>query len=883
MSPPEIEPDTLILTVNNRLARELRQQHDRRQAAAGLRVWPTPSILPLDSWLRGQYAALVDLGQADRVLLTPQQERLLWEQAVRQDDGTGLLQPAAAARTAQDAWQRLHQWQRTLDELANWPEEETLRFLGWARRFQTRCRRDGLLSQAELTGTLIDAFEAQLVPPPQRVELHGFDVFSPLQRGLIETLHGAGCTVLEDSPMPEGVHARRLALPDLAAECLAAANWARQRLADFPQARVAIVSARLGEIRAPLTRALGQVLDPGGWLAPGGHPPYNLSLGQPLAEHPVAAHLLLALRLCLHRPLDLHEIGLLLRSPFLAGHTEEWGARAALDAALREEGRPRLTRRQLLRRARGQRQPGPAWCPRLIELLESLEARLASLPGEASPNAWSGALLGLCETLGWPGDTPLDSAEYQQAARLREAFSEFATLSRVEEHLSLGESIAQFTRLCEETDFQPQSPQAGVHVLGLLEAAGLHFDGLWLLGMDDRAWPPPPSPNPLLPITLQRSLDMPHASAARELQFARQLGARLMSGADEVWISHALAEDDRELRPSPLLAEFPVVPPESLEVTVENPLYEAARQAGTLDPLPEPGRLPPPAAPRGGAGLIADQSACPFRAAAHYRLAARGLSEPQHSPSPQLLGEMVHQLLDRAWAALKDSSGLQALDEAGLRELLRPMAEQTLADLGRSRRDLFGTRLTELEQERLVELTLRWLALEKLREQPFRVASREDRINVDLDGLVLRVRADRIDTLEDGRRVVIDYKTGARVDATGWTEDRLREPQVPLYAITQQQLAGALLAQVHRTRQRFVGTTAEEGIAPGVSAFEGSDAIPDWDALIEHWRERLRALADEILGGHVAVAPRDADACRYCDLPGLCRVDVHLDDEDEAP
>ncbi|RMG32826.1 MAG: PD-(D/E)XK nuclease family protein, partial [Gammaproteobacteria bacterium] len=710
-----------------------------------------------------------------------------------------------------------------------------------------------------------------------------FDSLNPQQAHLIAALKAAGCEVVEEVTPAEPGRLHRLSLPDPEAECLAAACWARARLAENPQARLAIVSPRLEAIRAPLARALGQVLDPGGWIATARQPPFNLSLGHPLAEYPLVAQLLLALRLCLSRPLELNEIGVLLRSPFLAGHAEEWGARAAFDRDLRRQGRPRLSRRQLLRRLRQQQRKGPSWCPRLIERLEALEALLQTLPREASPNAWSGHLLRLCEVLGWPGEAPLDSAEYQQAARLREAISEFATLSRIHRQWSLPEALEQFTRLCEEIDFQPQRPAARLQVLGMLEAAGLRFDGLWLLGMDDRAWPPAPAPNPLLPFPLQQELDMPHASAARELAFARQLGARLFAAADEVWISHARAEDDRELRPSPLIAEVPAATEETLDFLAANPLYRTACQATALEDLPLPDHLPPPAAPRGGTGLIADQSACPFRAAARHRLAAEGLAEAEYSPSPRLLGEMVHQLLDRTWAALRDSTTLHAHDEQALEELLRRLARQTLDDLGRARPDLFEGRLAELEQERLTALGLRWLTLEKARPRPFRVTQREERSNVELGGLVLRVRADRIDTLEDGSRLVIDYKTGNRVDAGGWTEERLREPQVPLYAITQERLAGALLAQVHRTRQRFVGTTAEAEIVPQVDAYQGSDPIPDWDALLHHWRQALQALAEEILAGRAQVAPRDAEACRYCELPGLCRVDIHLEDGEAAP
>lgn len=41
---------------------------------------------------------------------------------------------------------------------------------------------------------------------------------------------------------------------------------------------------------------------------------------------------------------------------------------------------------------------------------------------------------------------------------------------------------------------------------------------------------------------------------------------------------------------------------------------------------------------------------------------------------------------------------------------------------------------------------------------------------------------DRVDQLEDGRRIIIDYKTGAAIDTKNWASERLSEPQLPIYA-----------------------------------------------------------------------------------------------------
>jgi len=96
---------------------------------------------------------------------------------------------------------------------------------------------------------------------------------------------------------------------------------------------------------------------------------------------------------------------------------------------------------------------------------------------------------------------------------------------------------------------------APVQVMGMLEAAGLRFDHLWIMGLHDEALPAPANPNPFLPTSLQRQHKLPHSSAERELEFANKLAERLLASAPDVVLSYPEREGDRTLSPSPLVAD----------------------------------------------------------------------------------------------------------------------------------------------------------------------------------------------------------------------------------------------------------------------------------------------------------------------------------------
>jgi hypothetical protein len=64
---------------------------------------------------------------------------------------------------------------------------------------------------------------------------------------------------------------------------------------------------------------------------------------------------------------------------------------------------------------------------------------------------------------------------------------------------------------------------------------------------------------------------------------------------------------------------------------------------------------------------------------------------------------------------------------------------------------------------------------------------------------------------------------------------------------------------------------------PGVSTARNVP-VATWPEVETWWVDRLGRLAEDFRAGEAAVVPRDAAACRYCDLHALCRVRA-LDDE----
>ncbi|WP_158089372.1 PD-(D/E)XK nuclease family protein [Magnetofaba australis] len=882
------DTQTLVVTVNRRLARHLHERYAQMRQIQGDSVWETPRILPQNAWLETLWRELEERDgiQAQAVglplLLNASRESLAWEGVIAAHQSRyPLLKPAVAARGVMRAWGLLRQWRRSLDDLTGYDEPDVLAFRFWAAEFDALCAERGWLPSAALA----DELAGRITPPmlPKRLILAGFDQLTPQMQGFyFETLTALGVVVETwRADALADAQARCIPCSGLEAELRAALQWTRRTLLDNPAARIGIAAPNLPAIAEPLRRLSWEILRPHSRYE-GVDPadaPLNISAGRPLSDYPAAHDALLGLRLCFGDA-SIARVGAFLRSPFLPGGLREAERRALLDARLRRLGRRAMRPDGLLRALSDGAGFAPASCPQLHERFgAALQAEeMGGLRQTRRPSAWAGVFSRTLARLGWPGDDrSLDSAEHQTVTAWGQCLSAMGALDDVSGAVDLHTALSQLTRLANERDFQPDGGLAQAQAMGLLEAAGEQFDALWIVGMIDEAWPPPPDPNPYLPLTLQRQWEMPRASAARERDYAEVITQRLLTCAPQVVVSWSVSEEDRPLRVSPLVAHLAL---EDADADADAPDVE--RYLGA--PLESFEDMQAPAfdaqlnAP-GGAGLFQSQSQCPFQAFARYRLRAESLEEPGSGPDARRRGQFAHRALDRFWRVTRDSAGLAALNDVALLERIVVCVGEVLAESLESGEDAaWWEAVTDLERGRLIHLLRNWLDGERQRMEPFTVTGLELPLTLQVGPLNVRARLDRVDRLDGDEALVIDYKTGLSSPA-GWFGPRPADPQLPLYAAFAHELGpicGAAFGQLRPGNERFQAILTHSDAIPGGKALEQtqySERAESWQAQLQAWRDVLIRLADAFASGAAAVDPIKPSACLYCGLQTLCRVD----------
>ncbi|MEK7666878.1 MAG: PD-(D/E)XK nuclease family protein [Pseudomonadota bacterium] len=864
-----------LVTASQRLARHLAAAYSAAQQAQGAPVWEAPDILPWHQWLERFWQESFGLLDADtpQLLLSDFQELTLWEEAIHTADSENpLLQVPSAARSAREAWQLLHAWKLSIPRSQESASEDVSAFARWAKAYTQRCTTGNWLDSARLPDAVRNAISAGRLTPLRSLILAGFDELTPQQDALLNAVRAAGVTVTPLTSADQSARVARVGYDDRRAEIHAAAVWARAAL-ESGQTRIGVVVPDLSVQRANIVRLFDEALLPAA-LLPGADVvrPYNVSLGEPLSAWPVIHAALLMLEFGTGS-LPMARLGTLLRSPFLAGATNEASARAQLDALLRQEGEETVSISALLRRTQTELAKPQAAAPQLNAQLRAWRDAIPARATRLAPSAWSEQFAALLKLAGWPGDGPLDSDSHQAVMAWRELLAAFAAQDMVSTRPVYAEALATLRRMAGERVFQPQTPAAPVQVLGLLEASGLDFDSLWVMGLDDESWPPSPRPNPFLPLDLQRTRGLPHASAERELEFARRLTERLAASAGNVVFSHPLNSGDEKRRASPLLQAFPELLPSDFPAPqpgLASHLF-AARAIETLSDEQAPA-LAPGSVVKGGTRLFQYQAACPFRAFATLRLDARTPEEPEPGLDAKARGMLLHAALEVLWNTLGSHAALCGMAEASLMNAISAAVHAALEELARDRSQTLTGRFREIETKRLTRLLRTWLEEEKARA-PFRVVAAEQKTTIALGGLVVEGRMDRVDELEDGTRVILDYKSG-KTSIKSWEGERPDEPQLPLYAIDMRQrqpVAAVLFAQLRTGDLGFNGLASRIGIAPKLKPVGDTEA--EWQTQLDTWRTTLTTLAEAYRAGDARVDPKEFPrTCEHCGLQALCRV-----------
>ncbi|BCK86881.1 ATP-dependent helicase/deoxyribonuclease subunit B [Sideroxyarcus emersonii] len=235
--------------------------------------------------------------------------------------------------------------------------------------------------------------------------------------------------------------------------------------------------------------------------------------------------------------------------------------------------------------------------------------------------------------------------------------------------------------------------------------------------------------------------------------------------------------------------------------------------------------------------------ACPYQFHARYILRLNELDEVQEAIEKRDYGERVHGILQRFHERYRQVGGH---DAAEMEAALRRISEDVFADL--LQQD-FAARAWLARWYRSLPAYLAWQAENEA--QGWRYAEAESAFSIELDGVQLRGRIDRLDVREQAIRV-LDYKTqGDQI-----LRHKLREPGEDVQL--------ACYAYAHETDDAsFV--SIEGGKVKTVAPAHDVAQLAQLNA------ERLVQVMQRMRGGACLPANGIDQACMHCEMRGVCR------------
>jgi ATP-dependent helicase/nuclease subunit B len=409
--------------------------------------------------------------------------------------------------------------------------------------------------------------------------------------------------------------------------------------------------------------------------------------------------------------------------------------------------------------------------------------------------------------------------------------------------MDLVEFTAWVNQALESASFQPDYPDAEeLVILPMSQMLARPFAAVVLAGCDEVRLNPSPEPSGQWTPAQRAALGLP----TREMLDAQLRAAwqqALQSPlCDVLWRT---SDDSGETLLASSLVQLLQMERADVQLAADPREDLVLDATPTAPPLPIGARL---VVSTLSASAYEDLRQCPYRFFSLRQLGLKTADELESEVDKRDFGVWLHAVLQHFHAAL---AAEPTPDRAARARLLDAAGEEVTATMG-------------LPEGEFLPFAAAWPAvregyldwLEKHEAQGAVFASGETSHTQRLGDLKLVGRIDRMDTMEDGTVLVLDYKTEPAAKTKQRVKDALEDTQIAFYA--------ALLPN-DTLRGAYVNVGEREGTVMS----EQPDIVYARDVLIAGILDDMQRIKE----GTALPALGEGPACDYCQARGLCRKD----------
>ena len=810
----------------------------------GLQAWEAPTVSTYQAWVSELYLSLNP--DSRRSLLNAAQSRALWQKVIQSSYvSENLIGTDNLVDWAMDARRKLSGWRLKPENLEKWSNNiEVTSLCRWSKDYEQILKTEGWI---DFSGAENDLGYSHLKSKEnQSIIWTGMD-FIPTQSYLFDRFAQAGHDIKTWQPDNECREVVRTKFSTFSDEIEASAKWARNKLIEKPKQRLAIVIPTLGKRRQETHRIINEILDPTavGLAQKTDIGFFDLS-GNVIDQNPIIGSALTALDL-FSADGGFNEFSRWLRSSFYVDTLNELGRRAVLESRLRLKMEVHLDFLTAFKKGG------------LAEYLRSEDSQLATLlqgavklvdnaGNWAVPSDWAQLWGHLLRQLHWQ-----QSKSYPEGLSLWEsALNEFVQLTPILGEITAQTALKELRRILNGQTRSGPLPVHGLFLLQRLEDVGFGYDGIWATGLANNSWPIPASPNPILPLALQSKHGMPLATPEAALEYSHRITSRIVKLAPKTILSWHCMSGEESIDPSPLILPYK-------EFSITDLSYKDKDQKNTKlinsnaieiicdDPPPIQGEKI-----FGGSYTLDMQSKCPLKAFFLGRLKASTPEPIVLGLSPMQRGIVIHKAMELLLSKKPTQTDIENWTEIERNENIAYSVEHALGALfGKSRAVLKN--LFESEYRRMESILNTYIDAD-LRRSYFEINALEKKICIDIDGLKINFKIDRLDTLKTENNpselLIIDYKTGtgSSPNPSNWFNEQPSDIQLPLYALAvKENVGGVVVARLAPDKTSYSGYWQAKGAFPGRPS-KLSDQ-ESWDSQLSLWQSHIEKLVQEYAQG----------------------------------
>lgn len=619
-------------------------------------------------------------------------------------------------------------------------------------------------------------------------------------------------------------------------EIKASAKWAKKIYDKNPDKSVAIICPQLNKMQQVIKSIFDQEFND--LMVETGSKSYNISLGVPLIKYTLIKDLINILefsRQVCANSVQLDVFSQLVTSSYIKGSLQEKSERyLSINKALEHSSEQIPVNKIDIILEK---------CPILVDIIKQI--KLSKNDNLSTHLVNFNQILKL---FGFAEEKTLSSGEYQIFNKYLKSSINLNKISGFYGQLSFYSALNLLKELISSIVFQAQSSSSKVQILGSLEAQGLSFDYAWVVG----------TTADFLPAKIRHPLFINYKTAIKhqlpnsnyeliQTDTIKTLNS-LKSLAATTIFSYAKTYQNNEQLPCvfiKFLDNAQVIDKEKITKNKYEYIDDFIVKKITNNVI------------KSGIKILNEQNSCAFKGFSN-RLDIVNFDEDHIGFDKREQGNIMHDALKYIYQEILSQERLIEIDESSLNNLINSKLTYVLNKYPNSN-------FKQIEKIRLTKIILKLIEAEKQRDN-FHILATEKTNDINLFGLKFKTRIDRIDRIENGDRIVFDYKTAPSPSAQ-YCGNNLLKVQLPIYALSNK-CDGVGVIELLSNEVKFNGVARDES---SIKKQKNTKCL-EWDEQTAKWDEQIKQICFDFQNGKAEVSPQK-NACEYCNLDLICRIE----------